>query len=204
MDKGKAIALGKAAIGHLELTDPDSLEWARAISPATFKNLRFRKFLEQYCWVVYASGFSYEKLKPFFPRLTVAFKSFDAEALSRMRSIKPALEVFANERKAACFLKGAKAIEREGFSSFKRRLRKGGSDTLTELPGIANITKHHLARNIGLDDTAKPDIWLERAASQCDTDVASLSTFLAEHLGETRGTIDVAIWSLGKDKKLKY
>lgn len=203
MNKIKAQQLGRAAMEHISATDPEALAWARAIGPETFRNLRFKRFLADYCWVVYASGFSFERLKPFEPRLRQAFKDFEPSALARMRSVKPVLRVFRNERKATCFLKGAHALIDEGFTAFKRRLRQGGVDVLMELPGIAGITKNHLARNIGLKDTAKADIWLERAAKLCDTDVVSLSAYLAEKLDETQGTIDLAIWALGKDKRFK-
>lgn len=53
-----------------------------------------------------------------------------------MRSIRPVLEIFNNERKAKAFLEGSKAIDKEGFSNFKKRLRKEGIDMLEELPGF--------------------------------------------------------------------
>ncbi|TAJ99279.1 hypothetical protein EPO44_10645 [bacterium] len=71
---------------------------------------------------------------------------------------------------------------------------------LEELPGIGPITKFHLAKNIGLADVAKPDIWLERAAKLCRAaSVKQLTTYLTEAIGESHHILDVAIWHYGVD-----
>lgn len=199
MNESLAQDLGQQAIAHLGETSPETLAWARGVSPNTFRNLRLKQFLTDYCWVVYASGFSFAVIENKFPELKTAFKDFDPAALSRMRSTRKVLSVFNNERKASNFLAGAKAVIKEGFSSYKKRLAKGGAETLLELPGIGPITKDHLAKNIGLADVAKADIWLERAAAICGTTVTELTTYLAGHSGESQHTIDVAIWTFGKD-----
>ncbi len=115
-----------------------------------------------------------------FPHLRAAFKGFELEALARMKSIKPVLTIFNNERKAVSFLKGAKLIARDGFPGFKKRLRCEGIDMLEQLPGIGPVTKYHLAKNIGFVDEAKPDIWLVRAADACSSTVQELVSFLSE------------------------
>jgi len=134
-----------------------------------------------------------------FPDLKVAFKNFEPGALSRMRSLRTVLDVFGNKRKASNFHEGAKAVIEEGFSRFKARVRQGGPEVLLELPGIGPITRDHLAKNIGLADVAKADIWLERAAATCGCSVFELCAYLSDELGESQHTVDVAIWTLGKD-----
>jgi hypothetical protein len=203
VNKTLAKLLGKRALAHLEDTDPAALEWARGIGPRTFHNLRLRSFLEQYCWVVYASGFQYSIVEKAFPGLRTAFKNFDPESLRVMRSIQPVLKVFNNRRKAGNFLKGAKAIINEGFAPFKLRLASTGPGMLAELPGIGPITKDHLAKNIGLTDSAKPDRWLERSARLCGADtVADLTSYISSQLNESQHTVDVAIWTFAKDGRL--
>jgi len=117
-----------------------------------------------------------------------------------MASIDHVLPIFGSRRKAQCFLEGAKLIKREGWKHFKKRMGRCGSGVLTELPGIGPVTKDHLAKNIGLIDTAKPDVWLIRAAKTCKASgVAELVEFLHEQTGETRHVIDVAIWTYARD-----
>lgn len=190
------------ALKHVEECEPEVLEWARSVSPSTFRNLRLKRFLSEYCFVIYASVFKFSTVKSKFPAISVAFKNFDPVKLARMRSIAPVLKVFGNKRKAESFLRGAKVVIAEGFSPFKRRLRRQGVSVLQELPGLGPITKDHLAKNIGLADVAKADVWLERAAALCQGTVAELIDGLAERFGESKHVIDVAIWMLGRDGKM--
>jgi hypothetical protein len=119
-----------------------------------------------------------------------------------MKSLKPALAVFNNERKASSFLKGSKLVAREGFSAFKKRLQIEGVDMLEKLPGIGPITKYHLAKNIGLVDEAKPDIWLVRTADACSSTVEELVAFLSEKYSMSRHAVDVILWRHGADNGL--
>jgi len=187
---------------YCEENYPDELEWANGINAETFRTLRSKRFLTEYCWVIYASGFKVATVETVFPSLKEAFKGFDIQALSRMRSIKPALQVFNNERKADSFAKGSKIIAEEGFSAFKKRLKKEGVDMLEQLPGIGPITKYHLAKNIGLIDEAKPDIWLVRAAEASNTSVKQLVEFLSKKYSMSRHAVDVVLWRHGADNGL--
>lgn len=200
VDSNAGTTLWRKAFAHMQANEQDALDWARSVSPDTFRNLRSKAFLREYCFVVYASGFRFHTIKAKFPDLADAFHNFDIDKLSRMRSTKQAVAVFGNERKARNFLAGAKQIAAEGFANFKKRLSTRGVCTLTELPGIGPITKDHLAKNIGLSDVAKADIWLERAASVSGADsVTDLVDFLHETTGESRHVIDVVLWTYGRD-----
>lgn len=202
MHQDKAVALFEIAKNYCEENHPDELEWANSISPKTFKYLKAKQFLSEYCWVIYASGFKVEIIEAIFPRLRIAFKEFELENLARMRSLKAVLEIFNNERKANSFLQGSKLIAKEGFSTLKRRLKREGVDMLEQLPGIGPITKYHLAKNIGLIDVAKPDVWLVRAADACASTVEELVAFLSEQYGMSHHSVDVILWRYGADKGL--
>lgn len=202
-DKALALQLGNAAVDYLRETDPEVFKWAIETSRANFEEMELQTFLRAYCWVVYASGFRFSTVKALFPRIASGFKNFDPDAIARMRSIKPVLEVFNNERKARCFLTGAKQVVEEGFDSFKTRLGTRGPDVLLELGGIGPITKNHLAKNIGLADVAKADIWLVRAAQLCGaSSVDHFIVFLTSELRLSAHAIDVAIWTYAKDGEM--
>jgi hypothetical protein len=197
----RAQQLAQQAFEHLTENYQDTLAWAHNVD---FRNLKLKTFLWNYCWVVYASGFKVAILEERFPSLQIAFKDFDPAALSRMRSIKGVLDVFNNERKANCFLTGAQTVIGEGFSPFKRRLLKEGVQALQELPGIGPITKDHMAKNIGLADVPKADIWLKRAAKFCEaSSVPELTTYISNRCGESQHIVDLAIWTYGKDGLLQ-
>lgn len=202
MQKSKASQLFEAAKAYCEENYQEELNWAYSITPDTFKNLRSKRFLSEYCWAVYAAGFKYSRIQAVFPRIRRAFKEFELVSLARMRSIEPALAVFHNTRKARSFLEGSKLIAREGFSVFKKRLSEQGVDMLEELPGIGSIAKFHLAKNIGLVDAPKPDIWLVRAASACSSTVDELVDFLSAKYKISRHVVDVILWRYGADQWL--
>jgi len=202
MDTKLANCLGAKAMAHLRDTYPELLKEAREMGPHIWKQLTLKRFLRQYCWVVYASGFRFKIVEAKFPLLKKGFKEFEPEKLRRMRSVAPVLAIFNNARKAQNFLDGAQAVIQEGFAKFKRRIAEGGPQTLMELPGIGPITKDHLAKNIGLADVPKADIWLERAAKICRTSVTDLTPYIATTRGENNHTVDIAIWAFGKDGRL--
>lgn len=204
MRKKRAIELFESALSYCEENSPEEIAWAKSVGPETFRRMKSRRFLSEYCWVVYASGFRVSVLTKLFPELTHAFKNFDLDALSRTRSIRPVLQVFNNQRKAESFLKGVKLIAEEGFSNFKQRMISEGVDGLDALPGIGKITKSHLAKNIGLADVAKPDIWLVRAADLCGTTVDPLVSFLSQKYELSQHVVDLVIWRYGADQGVEH
>lgn len=202
LNKATAIRMFEAAKAYCEAEHQDEVDWANSINPETFKNLKSKRFLSEYCWVVYVSGFKVSIIDEIFPSLRTAFKEFELEELAKMRSLKPVLAIFGNESKANSFLEGSKIIAEYGFSAFKKRLKDEGMDMLEELPGIGPITKFHLAKDIGLADEAKPDVWLVRAADACSSTVQELVVFLSDKYGMSRHVVDVILWRYGADKKL--
>lgn len=197
------MAMFEEAWKYCENNFVDEIAWANSISPRTFKYLKLKHFLSEYCWVVYASGFKVSILEKIYPNLQAAFKDFDIEAINRMRSIQPVLDVFNNERKASNFLDGTKQIAKQGFTDYKRQLKEEGMDLLEKLPGIGPITKYHLAKNIGLVDEAKPDIWLVRAAEVCSSSVQELIFFLSKKYNISSHAIDVILWRYGTETSFK-
>ena len=187
-NKENAEKLFFTAQSYCQKYHPDELEWARGVNEETFKDMKSKEFLRNYCWVVYTGKSNIGEFEQYFPELETAFKNFDITALRKMRTIKPVLNAFDDwsdcgdcgdacyqyEEKTKCFLAGAKMIADEGFETYKKRLEEEGINALGELldinwdrSDIARDTKSRLARNIGLTDTIEPDEWLKRAASEC-------------------------------------
>lgn len=202
MKQATAIRMFEAAKAYCEAEHPDEVDWANSINHETFKNLKSKRFLSEYCWVVYASGFRVATIEAKFPDLQTAFRDFNLEKLAQMEDTEPVLAIFNNERKANSFLEGSRAIAEDGFSAFKKRLKSEGINMLEELPGIGPITKFHLAKNIGLVDEAKPDVWLVRAADACSSTVQELVAFLSDKYEMSRHAVDVILWRYGADKGL--
>jgi hypothetical protein len=203
MDEALAMALAQAALDHLRQQHPALYRRIRRIGPDAFRYLKAKTFLRLYCRAVYGSGFKATIVQAKFPALKRAFHHFDLDALARMESITPALAVLGNARKARCCVRGAQAIAAEGWTSFKRRLRRDGLAVLQELPGIGPVTQYQLAKDIGLMDVPKPDVWLRRMAALCGAnDVFELVAYMAEVTGESQRVIDVALWCYAVDGRL--
>ena len=162
--------------------------------PHEFSDVDATKFLESYCWVVFVSGFRKAVVETHFTAITTAFKDFDLDALTQMVEVDVDTLPIKNRRKASLFLRGAKLIATEGFDAFKERLREDGKDVLEELPYIGNKTKKHLAMVIGLEDTAKDDVWLVRCADECSMTVGQLVSYLSKEYNETKQHVDGALW----------
>ena len=64
---------------------------------------------------------------------------------------------------------------------------------LEQLPWIGPVTRHHLAKNLGIDD-AKPDVHLERLARRAKTTTHKLCARLARQTGYRMSTIDTILW----------
>ena len=65
---------------------------------------------------------------------------------------------------------------------------------LGSLPFIGDITKYHLARNLGID-AAKPDRHLTRLAKIFHyDDVQKMCKYLSDKTGDRVGTVDVILW----------
>lgn len=222
MDMTEARKLSNQALTYLRENDPKNYKWAEEMGPHVFKGLRERRFFEQYCYVIYASGFNVEILQNIWPRLSSEWCDFEPHELKRMRSIERVLKVFNNRRKAECFLAGVKEISKEGFSAFKKRVatemydeiatrRKSSAKTrsrglsikaIENLPGLGPITKYHLAKNIGLLDAIKPDIWVVRAAAAVNASPEQFGNTMAEKLSVSKHLLDVAIWEYGRKTNL--
>lgn len=202
MEKRKAKLFFKTAMSYVVSNRPDELKWARKIKP--FKGMTPKRFLSMYCWVIYTSGFRVSIIEDKFEEIQEAFKDFDIDKLSKMKSVKSVLLVFNNARKAESFLKGTKSIYKEGFSKFKKRVGIEGAKALRELPGIGMITQKHLARNIGLSDVAKDDVHMRRLVNIFGAkDESELAGYLSHEFGEKKGVVDAVLWRFCADEAWK-
>lgn len=180
----------------------DRANWADIDRAKTWRELDEQTFLGEYCWVVFAARFNVSIVERCFGELQEVFKQFEPDALSRMRRVPIEALPIRHEQKANCFLKGAKLVHKTGWSDFKARLEgaaerdiEEGINALTVLPWIKDVTKYHLAKNIGLADVAKPDVHLEWCAEHCSAkSVDELVAYLASKYEMTEHKVDAVLW----------
>jgi hypothetical protein len=173
-----------AAMGHV-----GDWEWSQALRPPTDE----RALLCEYTWVVLNSGM----------KNTVARKIMDRvwPLLSSGQAISGA---FGHKGKVSA-LEDTWARRYQRFNEF-RDIGIAGFERYDSavqvakilgwcrsLPWIGEITKYHLAKNLGVD-VAKPDRWLVRLADAEGETVDGLCARLAAATGDRVATVDVVLW----------
>jgi hypothetical protein len=153
----------------------EEIEWAQTVAPPSdVLGLFF-----EYGWVVVNSGMKNQVAARIWERILGALKGDGA-----------VFDVFKHPGKA-------RAIQRfwderdERYASF--RDANDVVEWCAAQPWIGQITKWHLAKNLGWD-CAKPDRWLERVAAASGESVDALCRRLANASGDRIGTVDLVIW----------
>lgn len=157
------------------------------------ENLRkcdnYSNFFEEAAWVICNSGMKNQVARKIYWKIIAA-----------ILDQKPASTVFNHKGKA-------QAIEyiwknKEGL--FGKFLECKNNDEilsfLKTLPWIGDITKYHLAKNLGMD-VCKPDRHLSRIADMFKTTPEKLCQKLSKETGARVATVDYVIWraaNLGK------
>ncbi len=151
------------------------IEWAEGVkAPATADDLAGEAI-----WVILCSGMKEQ----------IARKISD-KVWPAIHDGKPVAGVFGHKGKAAAI----ETIWRDReklLISFRRVNDK--VEWCKRLPWIGDITKWHLAKNLGVD-CAKPDIHLSRLANHYGTTPANLCRRLADASGDRVATVDLVIW----------
>lgn len=168
-------------------------------TPHDFAEVKLKRFLRTYLWVIYVSGFSNAVVRLHFRDLKRAFYNFDLDAIAAIDSIDASVLPIRNQRKANAFVRGCRMIRTQGWKRFKRRLSEGGRAVLRELPWMGPATSQHMALALGLEDTEKCDTWLKQCATACSASVPGLVTYLSREYGLTRQQVDNYLWKYCSD-----
>lgn len=168
-------------------------------TPHDFAEVKLKRFLRTYLWVIYVSGFRNAVVERYFRDLTEAFHNFDLDAIAAIDSITADALPIRNQRKADAFIQGCRMIRAEGWRRFKRRVSRGGRAALRELPWMGPATSQHMALVLGLEDTEKCDTWLKQCATACSASVTELVSYLSREYGLTRQQVDNYLWKYCSD-----
>ena len=153
----------------------EELEWQESLKPCDNAD----DFFGEYMWVVISSGMKNQIARLIETRIHDAW---DAG--------KPTSSSFGHKGKV-------KAIEYVLVNRERIFQEFQSSDEpveyLATLPWIGDITKWHLAKNLGVD-TAKPDRHLARIARDYNTTPFELCKRLSVETGYRVSTVDLIIW----------
>lgn len=170
------------------------IKWQESVS---IDQLCEQVFLREYAWVVLAAGFREAILRRKFPAISNCFfwwGSAEEIANNSQSCVQSAMRVFKHQAKMKAIAQTASLIAREGFLSFKNKLNAAPIATLQGLPYVGNVTKYHLAKNIGID-VAKPDRHLTRIAQLFDYPTAQMfCEEIAREVGTRVAVVDLVFW----------
>ena len=144
--KERAYGVFKTALAFAERTHPADVSWIRSrVKPVS----SFEDFFEEYIYVVCASGFRAQQASLLTPKLYECKGDRDAM-----------LKIFKNKKKVESIAKvyNKYSDNQEALEELVSR----GEEGLIELPFIGKTTVKHLARNIGVERVAKPDLHMLR------------------------------------------
>jgi hypothetical protein len=154
-------------------------------------------FLREYAWVVLNSGFREAVVRKHFNYISLSFCDWEsAEVISQNRDVcvRCASSVFGHHGKLQAIGETASLIAKNGFDWLKQRLEVDPLSTLGSLQYIGDVTKWHLAKNIGLD-VAKPDRHLVRLARRFGySDAHRMCQDVHERCGDLISVADLILW----------
>jgi len=190
--------------------DKDSFEKIkqRLLNPPV---LNAKEFAEECFYVILAGGFRQKTAKKKFGEIMDFINSGGEVCESNL------LKIFGNPNKIRAIVKIWNNREnfRNGFYELKTEIEK--LNYLATLPHIGQVTKNHLARNLGISNV-KYDVWIqrlgiaigksdlkpgfpldERVKALCDKMFAQIE----EETGLNKGYIDVVLWKACQEGILK-
>jgi ribonucleotide reductase beta subunit family protein with ferritin-like domain len=136
-------------------------------------------FVLQFIWVVCNSGMKNQIAEKIYKKILTAI--CDHVDIS---------DVFGHEHKVKS-IKEVIKNQKEIFKKFQESDNK--IEFCKSLPHIGNITKYHLAKNLGVD-CVKPDRHLVRIAKQHGLDVFEMCQKISDRIGDKLSTVDLVIW----------
>jgi hypothetical protein len=183
----------------------DAKRWAEAnsdwIGPGEkydLEKLTAQEFLGEYAWAVYVSAFRARTIKKKWDDLRKAWQGFDPSLMNE-RTRAESLKVIGHAKKADAILSLARMILKETWPKFKSQYCRS-ANSLGLLPWMGAANRQFVARNLGLEDVGKSDIWLRRVADKFDFEkVDEMLTFISNQVGDGPGLADLYLWAFLSD-----
>ncbi len=166
--------------------------WVRKVSPNAISP---QHFFKEYVWVVYACNFEVDILEQHRNALYRAYGNYRVLDVTRKDAV---LAIIHNIPKWNAVLETARKMQYISWRDFKEAYLSS-IDSMTALKFIKDVTKFHLARNLGFD-VAKPDRWMKRIAQrfECES-VKQMCQYLSKKHNLQVKEIDLILWKYASD-----
>ena len=162
-----------------------------------YDSLTEQKFLEEFSWVVIASGLNDKVVRKTFPAIKknmFDFKSCELIVKQKKKCMINGLEVFNHKGKINAILFAAEYIHKHSFEMVKLKIMIEGVNFIQTFPYMGKATAYHLAKNLGLN-VAKPDRHLIRISNLLGyEDPNTFCKDLSFQIEEKISLIDLVLW----------
>lgn len=172
----------------------------KSIAATKFDDVSPEFFFREYVWVVHATGFSAKAVGRFMGRLLDAYGDWRVLSQEPLDQLMEKLKTICNNpQKADAVRKTAflmwMDMDQGGvlWGDFKQA-RLSSPALLQDLPYVGPVTCFHLARNIGLLESVKPDLHLQRLASLWGFKTCEDMCRAIRPEGVPLGLVDLAMW----------
>jgi hypothetical protein len=173
-------------------------DWIEPVEKHDLEKLTAQEFLAAYAWAVYVSAFKARTVGKKWDALKKAWRGFDPQLMND-QSREEALKVIAHEKKANAILSVARLIVKTTWPKFKSQYCYN-ADSLGPLPWMGVANRRLVAKNLGLEDVGKADIWLRRVADKFDFEnVDDMLTFISNTVGDSPSVADLYLWAFLSD-----
>ncbi len=195
----KLFATAKRAV--VEAGYLSEIAWQESVS---FDFVTEPEFLREYAWVVLNCGMRESIVRKKFGKLSLCFWRWESASLITTTAEtcrRLALGIFNHGPKIDAILSVSHLIANVGFGPFRHGFGENPLAALERLPYIGQVTKYHLAKNLGME-VAKPDRHLSRIAKAFG--FQSPQDLCARISGETGvriPVVDLVLWRFATLKK---
>jgi endonuclease III len=182
------------------------LEWSRSITDKPpLDEITLQDFYREYAWVVYCSGFRYEVVNRKWSDLLEAYRYFDPEIVSAESTdvYDEAIKIIGHKGKVRAIIDASKFLLDCNFPQLKDLIKRDLDVLSRKLPYIGDVTKYHLARNLGFD-LVKPDVHIARLARYFNLQPLDMCKFLSESCGLSVHEVDTILWRAFEQKRVHF
>lgn len=173
-------------------------EEIKRISSVRLENVDEHTFFREYLWTVHTTGFSAKAVGKFFDRLAHAYGRYDVLASESFQDACARVRQVCNNPSKIMSVHMTSRLIRDGIAEHGwegfRAQSLSSPELLKKLPYVGKITCFHLARNIGLLDSVKPDLHLIRMAEHWGFEDCNSMCQSMQQDGMPLGIIDLILW----------
>lgn len=150
------------------------------------------RFLEEYAWAVYVSGFKATTVRAKWPALRAAWKEFEPTAIDDT-SAAAAHTVISNGLKTKAIRNMARRLTTTPWHELEQ-IYCESSEALGQLPWLGAANRRFLARNLGIEQVGKPDVWILRLAAWLGVEWEEMFEIIEAETGDDAAIADLLLW----------